>query len=309
MPTTVNVILPTFNGEKFLKTLLESIKSQESVKVEIWARDDGSTDRTVEILESYDGPIKIIKDGLGNLGVVENIKKILESTDSSNFLAFADQDDVWDPNHLINGILILRESELESKPMLYFPRYSLINSKNEMIGLVPSSKNLSTGNALIQNPVIGCGVILNEFATAILKEIELSDTTFIDWQLYFLFSLHSGVVQGEYLGVNYRLHGENLVGIPANGFSRFKTISKISKSYKEAWISFDFLLKQLQIKQTLNIYAKDLLMLENLDRGVLYKTRLLCNFGLLGQGNYLRKILFTLLFIFGDFKQSKLPLD
>jgi hypothetical protein len=201
--------------------------------------------------------------------------------------------------------LILREAELQSKPELYFPRYTIINSKNEIKGTVPSSKNLSTGNALIQNPVIGCGVILNVFGSSLLKEIELSDTTFIDWQLYFLFSLYSGVVQGEYFGVKYRLHEDNLVGIPANRFSRIKNINRIIENYKEAWMSFEFLLRQLQIKQPLKVDAKDLLILENLRRGVLFKMRLVCVSGFLGQGNYLRKLFFTILFVFGDFSRSK----
>ena len=47
---TVAVILCTYNGEVYLKSQIDSILNQDSILVEIFARDDGSTDRTLEIL-------------------------------------------------------------------------------------------------------------------------------------------------------------------------------------------------------------------------------------------------------------------
>ena len=48
------ILLSTYNGEKYLPELLESVLAQKDIYVDILARDDGSTDKTVEILKKYD---------------------------------------------------------------------------------------------------------------------------------------------------------------------------------------------------------------------------------------------------------------
>ena len=50
---TVTVLLSTYNGEKFLKEQIDSILSQSNVKIHIYARDDGSIDSTLDILNNY----------------------------------------------------------------------------------------------------------------------------------------------------------------------------------------------------------------------------------------------------------------
>lgn len=49
------ILLSTYNGEKYLPELLESVLAQKNIYVDILARDDGSTDKTVEILKSMIG--------------------------------------------------------------------------------------------------------------------------------------------------------------------------------------------------------------------------------------------------------------
>ena len=56
----VQVLLSTYNGEKYLKEQLDSIIAQEGVDVHILVRDDGSKDDTIKILEGYEN-IDIIK--------------------------------------------------------------------------------------------------------------------------------------------------------------------------------------------------------------------------------------------------------
>ena len=48
------ILLSTYNGEKYLPELLESVLAQKDIYVDILARDDGSTDKTVEILKKYE---------------------------------------------------------------------------------------------------------------------------------------------------------------------------------------------------------------------------------------------------------------
>ena len=49
----VSVIIPVYSAEKYVKDALESVMAQSLTEIEILAVDDGSTDRTGEILEDY----------------------------------------------------------------------------------------------------------------------------------------------------------------------------------------------------------------------------------------------------------------
>ena len=68
----VSVIIPVYNAEKYVKDALESVMAQSLTEIEILAVDDGSTDRTGEILEDYsqkDERIRVIhkkNTGYGN---------------------------------------------------------------------------------------------------------------------------------------------------------------------------------------------------------------------------------------------------
>ena len=58
---TVAILMSTFNGEKYLKEQIDSILNQKcNFKFDLFVRDDGSTDNTLSILESY-SKYKIIK--------------------------------------------------------------------------------------------------------------------------------------------------------------------------------------------------------------------------------------------------------
>ena len=49
----VNILLATYNGEKFLKTQLDSLIEQTYENIDIYVRDDCSTDNTVEFIKNY----------------------------------------------------------------------------------------------------------------------------------------------------------------------------------------------------------------------------------------------------------------
>ena len=75
----ISVCIPTYNGEKFLKPQVDSVLSQLSQDDEIIVSDDGSSDNTIEILESYkDRRIKIFKNS--RKGVISNIENALQQS-------------------------------------------------------------------------------------------------------------------------------------------------------------------------------------------------------------------------------------
>lgn len=102
----VSVIVPVYNGEKYVAETLESIIAQNYTPKEIIVVNDGSTDGSEEIIHLYK-EVKYI--GQMNRGVpVARNRGILKS--KGEFIAFSDQDDIWKPNKLTVQVNYLVEN-------------------------------------------------------------------------------------------------------------------------------------------------------------------------------------------------------
>lgn len=98
----IEILLATYNGEKYVNLLLDSLLNQTYKEWQLLIRDDGSKDGTQKIIENYkkkDKRIKILKDELGNLGVVKNFEILLKNSEK-NYIVLCDQDDVWEKKKL-----------------------------------------------------------------------------------------------------------------------------------------------------------------------------------------------------------------
>lgn len=92
----VSIAICTYNGEKYLREQLDSLLYQTHTNIEIVIVDDGSKDSTVNILKDYklrDNRIKLFQNEQ-NLGFVQNFSKAI-SLCSGEYIALADQDDIW----------------------------------------------------------------------------------------------------------------------------------------------------------------------------------------------------------------------
>lgn len=88
----VSICVPVFNGEIYLKECLDSCVTQTYNNYEIIICDDGSSDKTISIVESYkDSKIKFFKNDK-NLGLVGNWNKCIEVS-SGDWIKFVFQDD------------------------------------------------------------------------------------------------------------------------------------------------------------------------------------------------------------------------
>jgi glycosyltransferase involved in cell wall biosynthesis len=94
--------MATYNGAPYLPTQLESLVDQEMRPDELVVCDDGSTDRTVELLEDFarTAPFRVrIHRNETNLGVLRNFEKAL-SLCEGDIVFLSDQDDVWLPEKI-----------------------------------------------------------------------------------------------------------------------------------------------------------------------------------------------------------------
>ena len=92
MTPKISVVIPVYNGVPFLNKAIDSVLAQTYPVHEIIAIDDGSTDGSPAVLDSYQG--KIIRKRIPNSGISEarNTGMALAKGD---YIAFIDQDDVW----------------------------------------------------------------------------------------------------------------------------------------------------------------------------------------------------------------------
>ena len=101
----VSVIVPSFNGERYLEAALRSALDQTLPPTEVIVVDDGSTDRSAEIAESFGDPVRCLRQA--NSGIAEARNRGLSSA-TGELIAFLDQDDVWPPRKLEAQVEALR---------------------------------------------------------------------------------------------------------------------------------------------------------------------------------------------------------
>lgn len=117
--SSVCVLMSTYNGEHYVEEQISSIAAQDEVSVFLKVRDDGSSDRTIEITsnsaEKY-GIDCFIERG-SNLGFLDSFEKLLLEAEGHDYYAFSDQDDVWDSRKLKIAVRALEGSK--ETPALY----------------------------------------------------------------------------------------------------------------------------------------------------------------------------------------------
>jgi rhamnosyltransferase len=108
----VIVLLPTFNGERWVVQQIESVLSQQGVDVTLIVRDDFSTDSTLDLIkrEFLDHPkVKYLasKSKTGCAG--QSFMEMINRTDVSSYdyIAFCDQDDIWLSDKLLRAVNLL----------------------------------------------------------------------------------------------------------------------------------------------------------------------------------------------------------
>jgi len=103
--------MATYNGEKYIKEQLDSILCQLSELDEIIISDDGSTDKTIEIIKMYHDPRIKLYTNTNRKGVVGNFENALSKA-HGDFIFLADQDDVWMPNKVDTMLMALENVDL-----------------------------------------------------------------------------------------------------------------------------------------------------------------------------------------------------
>lgn len=122
-----NLILSTYNGEKYLPALLQSIAAQTYPLIDFYVRDDGSSDSTVAILKDWqkkmpDGKTLLLineqKNDWNNLGAHQSYRYLMKNLGAADYYIFCDQDDVWDERKVERAVTHMEKYPADV-PVLY----------------------------------------------------------------------------------------------------------------------------------------------------------------------------------------------
>ena len=128
----VAVLMSTYNGENYMKEQIESILNQRgNFELDLWVRDDGSTDATKKILMQYEIEKKLHWYEGRNLKPALSFMDLIKHCENYDYYAFADQDDYWMPDKLWTGIMQIKDIKT---PSLYCSNAELVNDKLKSLG-------------------------------------------------------------------------------------------------------------------------------------------------------------------------------
>jgi glycosyltransferase involved in cell wall biosynthesis len=207
----VSVVLGTYNGEAYLHDQLRSVLAQTYPALEIIAMDDGSSDRTVEILREYAGrdPRMRVVVNERNLGFIRNFEKGCRLAEGE-YIALCDQDDYWFPEKVEKMV-----SAIGGYPMVYCDS-QLCGEDLQPLG--PRISDLVHYQSFDDCRQLCVFSRMYGHATLITRTLFYEASPFVeemphDGWLAFHATLYGGVKYLPEVLVNYRQHAANVFGV------------------------------------------------------------------------------------------------
>lgn len=234
----VIVLMATYNGSPWLKQQIDSVLNQQGVTVQLVVSDDNSTDNTVDCLNELTNTYTniIVLPAMPRLGSAgKNFYRLILNADISGFdyIAFADQDDIWNSDKLINHIKLSRQYNadgLSSNVLAFWP--------NSTKKLIVKSQPQRKYDFLFESAGPGCTFLMtpwlvNQVRTQLNDSNSLAKLVALhDWLVYAICRAHGHkwLIDAE-PSLEYRQHQANTLG--ANSGLNAKLTRLIS--LKQGW--------------------------------------------------------------------------
>ena len=203
----VSIALCTYNGEKYLPDLLDSLVAQSYKNIEIVAVDDCSIDSTSEILTAYaanNSNIRVYRNDK-NLGFIKNFEKAMGLC-KGELIALCDQDDIWVPEKITLQVATIGDN------MLIYHDSEFVDESNTTLNRKLSDLyNFYRGDQpevlLIENFIPGHTMLFKK--QLLHYALPLNEGVFHDWWLAYLAINHGGIDYVPASLVRYRQHSTN----------------------------------------------------------------------------------------------------
>ena len=224
----VAILLGTKDGAAYLAEQLQSFADQLHRNWVLIVSDDGSHDRTREMIERFaaEHPRRVVLRDGPRQGVATNFLSLAaDPTIAADYFAFSDQDDVWHADKLSRALAWL-VTRPDGTPALYCGRTELMTEDGKTYGVSPLFRRPpGFRNALVQNLGGGNTMVFNRAAKQLVETAGVPQVVLHDWWLYQLISAAGGEVCYDRQPVlRYRQHPHNLIGSNQGGPARLMRI-------------------------------------------------------------------------------------
>lgn len=250
---TVTVILATFNGERFLPDQLASLSAQTRRPDRLVLRDDGSSDRSVELVRDWAitaGVALQVCDSRSRLGPAQSFLTALRAAASADLFMFCDQDDVWLPDKIERA---LHKVPVGSgvMPVLYATRVEVVNVQLQRLFLSPIPRHLSFASAVCESLLTGCTMAFNAPFRELLTRSVPQQAQMHDWWCYLLATGAATLHFDPTPTLLYRQHSNNALGAGARGFAKLR--SRLAR-----FVGSDSTVRSRQLAEFAALYSDDL---------------------------------------------------
>jgi rhamnosyltransferase len=235
-PHRIAVLLATHNGRRWLPEQLDSVLSQAGVEIEVFARDDASTDGTAEWLAQravVEPRLTIIpSDGASGSAAANFYRLIQLAPADREFYAFCDQDDIWVPTKLASHVRLSTSLGVDGVSS----NVTSFTASGER-SLVRKDFPQRRFDYLLESPGPGSTFLMSNRLLALAKNYldspgETTPPQYHDWLLYVLARAHGWTWHIDSVPtVEYRQHDANVMGANVGARSAFSRLSLV----REQW--------------------------------------------------------------------------
>ncbi len=235
----IDILLATYNGEKYLEEQLNSILSQTYSNFRLIISDDCSKDNTRAIIEEYaknDSRIEYYFQEK-NIGLVKNFEFLLTKVENEVY-ALSDQDDVWLPQKIEKSL----EKMKQEKADLVFTDLEIVDKNLKTINksfndYMKLKKKINKCHnyelVYLYNCVTGCTLLSKKkFLEKILPIPNESKHICHDYWIALIVSMYGKIAYLDKSYIKYRQHGKNQVGIGKKSYN-MKSLDDIRNLFLE----------------------------------------------------------------------------
>ena len=220
----IDILLATFNGERFLAGQIDSVLAQTGASWRLIIRDDCSDDTTPLIIERYclafPDRITVLDNNGERLGSCGNFGRLLASS-TAPYVMFCDQDDVWLPGKILATMQKMEEMEQTfgtGMPILVHTDMSVVDVAMEPIcesfwkyQNLDLQNGLTLNRLLLRNVPTGSTIMLNKALRAISPDVP-GGAVVHDWWLALVAAAFGRIGSVTTPTLLYRQHDENVFG-------------------------------------------------------------------------------------------------
>lgn len=281
--STVTIVMASYNGAHYIREQIDSILANTYQDWKLWVCDDGSKDKTADIIHEYEAryPGKIqFHQNEKNLGVTLNFLHGI-SLEESSYYMFCDQDDVWMEDKI--AVTLAKAKELEQgcpdAPVTVFTDARVVDGELKPIyESFYRNSRLNTdrtdlAHLLMENKLIGCTILFNSKVKDLLTNLPKSARVH-DWWVALVSASFGKIAYLDRATLLYRQHEHNVIG-NQNYSSYIQNRLGSLRAQKQVLLA-----TQKQAEEFLSIYG-DRLTAEN--------RRLVADFAILHQMNWFHR--------------------